>query len=110
MVNIITGPGETGAALCQHPLVDKLAFTGSVEVGKLIQSACGINSLKKVSLELGGKSPHIIMNDVDVDGAVEAAYEAIFVNSGQICFAGSRNFVHEDIYDEFVAKVLIALF
>ena len=104
MVNVVTGFGETaGAALAAHDDVDKVAFTGSTEVGKLIVQAAAGN-LKKVSLELGGKSPNIVFADAD-PGAVEGAANAIFFNHGQCCVAGSRLFVEEDRFDEVVDGV-----
>src|SRR6202171_4615637 len=103
VVNIVPGYGETaGAALSAHPDVDKVAFTGSTEVGKLIVQAAAGN-LKKVSLELGGKSPNIVLEDADVDAAIPGAASAIFFNHGQCCCAGSRLFVEDDIFDEGVA-------
>nr|WP_290566995.1 aldehyde dehydrogenase family protein [Algiphilus sp.] len=100
VLNIITGYGETaGAAVAGHPDVDKVAFTGSTEVGKLIVNAAKGN-LKNVSLELGGKSPNIILNDADLEKAIPGAAEAIFFNHGQCCTAGSRLFVQSDIYDK----------
>ncbi|MET1026348.1 MAG: aldehyde dehydrogenase family protein [Dongiaceae bacterium] len=105
VVNIITGFGETaGAAMASHDDVDKVAFTGSTEVGKLIVKAATGN-LKKVSLELGGKSPTIILADADLDTAIAGASSAIFFNMGQCCTAGSRLFVHERIYDKLVGGV-----
>ena len=105
MVNIVTGFGETaGAALAAHPGVDKVAFTGSTEVGKLIVQAAA-RDLKHVSLELGGKSPNIILEDADLDVAIPGAASAIFFNHGQCCCAGSRLYVHERIYDKVVAGV-----
>jgi phenylacetaldehyde dehydrogenase len=104
VVNVVTGFGETaGAALAAHPDVDKIAFTGSTEVGKLIVHAAAGN-LKKLTLELGGKSPNIVFNDAD-DGAVEGAANAIFFNHGQCCVAGSRLFVQQDRFDEVVDGV-----
>ena len=101
VVNIVTGFGETaGAALAAHPDVDKIAFTGSTEVGKLIIQAVGQSNLKKVSLELGGKSPNIIFADSDLDAAKQGAAEGIFYNMGQDCTAGSRVFVEQGIYDK----------
>ncbi len=95
VVNIVTGFGETaGAALAAHPDVDKIAFTGSTEVGKLIVHAATGN-LKKVTLELGGKSPNVIMRDADLDVAIPGAASAIFFNHGQCCCAGSRLYVHK---------------
>jgi hypothetical protein len=105
VVNILTGFGETaGAALAVHPDVDKIAFTGSTEVGKLIVQAAAGN-LKKVSLELGGKSPAIILADADIDAAIAGAASAIFFNHGQCCCAGSRLYAHKSIYDKVVAGV-----
>jgi phenylacetaldehyde dehydrogenase len=105
VVNIVTGFGEeTGAPLAAHPGVDKIAFTGSTEVGKLIVKAAA-NDLKKVSLELGGKSPNIVFSDVDVDLAIAGTAGAIFFNHGQCCCAGSRLYVQESIFDEFVDGV-----
>ena len=95
VVNIVTGFGETaGAALAAHPGVDKIAFTGSTEVGKLIVKAAAGN-LKKVTLELGGKSPNIVFDDADLETAIPGAASAIFFNHGQCCCAGSRLYVHK---------------
>jgi len=105
VVNIVPGFGETaGAALAAHPEVDKVAFTGSTEVGKLIVQAAAGN-LKKVSLELGGKSPNIIMKDVDVATAVAGASFSIFFNHGQCCSAGSRLYVEREVFDQVVEGV-----
>ena len=105
VVNILTGYGEgAGAPLAAHPLVDKIAFTGSTEVGKLIVQASAGN-LKKVSLELGGKSPAIVFPDADLDRAIAGTASAIFFNQGQCCCAGSRLFVHESIYDKVLQGV-----
>jgi len=105
VVNVLTGFGETaGAALAAHPDVDKVAFTGSTEVGKLIVQAAAGN-LKKVSLELGGKSPAIILPDADLDIAISGAANAIFFNHGQCCCGGSRLFGHKSVYDKVVAGV-----
>jgi phenylacetaldehyde dehydrogenase len=105
VVNILTGFGETaGAALAAHPNVDKVAFTGSTEVGKLIVQAAAGN-LKKVSLELGGKSPAIILPDADLDQAIAGAASAIFFNHGQCCCAGSRLFAHKSVYDKVVGGI-----
>jgi phenylacetaldehyde dehydrogenase len=105
VVNIITGFGETaGAALAAHPGVDKVAFTGSTEVGRLIVQAAA-RDLKHVSLELGGKSPNIILADADLDVAIPGAASAIFFNHGQCCCAGSRLYVHESLFDKVVAGV-----
>ena len=104
VVNIVTGEGETGAAIVNHPDVDKIAFTGSTEVGKIIRAAtCG--SGKGLSLELGGKSPYIVFEDADLDSAVEGLVEAIWFNQGQVCCAGSRLLVQESIEERFIAKV-----
>lgn len=106
VVNVITGYGETaGAALSGHHDVDKVAFTGSTEVGKLIVKAAGETNLKKVTLELGGKSPNIILPDADLEKAIPAAADAIFFNHGQCCCAGSRLFVHSSQFDQVVEGV-----
>jgi phenylacetaldehyde dehydrogenase len=105
VVNIVPGYGETaGAALAAHPDVDKVAFTGSTEVGKLILQAAAGN-LKKVSLELGGKSPNVVFADVDLDTAIAGAASAIFFNHGQCCCAGSRLYVESNIFDKVVEGV-----
>jgi len=106
VVNIVPGFGETaGAALAAHPDVDKVAFTGSSEVGKLIVKAAGTSNLKKVTLELGGKSPNIIFPDADLKTAIPGAANAIFFNHGQCCCAGSRLYVHRSIFDQVVEGV-----
>ena len=103
VVNIVTGLGETaGAALVDHPLVDKIAFTGSTEVGRAIVRAVSGN-LKRLTLELGGKSPSFIFPDADLTQAIPAAAMGIFGNTGQVCAATSRLFVHEKVYDEVCA-------
>ena len=108
VVNIVPGFGETaGAALASHHDVDKIAFTGSTEVGKLIVKAAAGN-LKKVTLELGGKSPNVIFADSDVDAAIAGAASAIFFNQGQCCCAGSRLFVESKIYDRVIEGVASA--
>ena len=100
VVNVVPGFGEVaGARLASHPDVDKIAFTGSTEVGKIITRASADSNLKRVSLELGGKSPNIIFDDADLDKAVAGAFFGIFFNQGQVCSAGSRLFVQEKIYD-----------
>jgi phenylacetaldehyde dehydrogenase len=105
VVNIVPGYGETaGAALAAHDLVDKIAFTGSTEVGKLIVHAATGN-LKKVSLELGGKSPNVVFKDADLDTAIAGAASAIFFNHGQCCCAGSRLFVERPVFDRVVEGV-----
>lgn len=105
VVNVIPGYGPTaGGAIASHPHVDKVAFTGSTEVGKLIQEAAGKSNTKRVTLEMGGKSPLVIFDDADLDQAVEIAHGAVFANMGQCCCAGTRTFVQEGIYKDFVAK------
>jgi acyl-CoA reductase-like NAD-dependent aldehyde dehydrogenase len=104
VVNIVTGYGETaGAALASHQGIDKIAFTGSTEVGKLIAKAAAEN-LTKVSLELGGKAPNVIFADADLDQAVNGAMMGIFFNQGQVCCAGSRIFVEEKTKEEFLGR------
>jgi betaine-aldehyde dehydrogenase len=105
VVNIVSGYGETaGASLASHPGINKIAFTGSTEVGKIIARAAAEN-LTKVSLELGGKAPNIVFADADLEQAVNGAMMGIFFNQGQVCCAGSRLFVEEDVKDEFLAKL-----
>ncbi len=107
VLNVITGDGETGAALVDHPAVDKIAFTGSTVVGREIGAKTG-RALKRVTLELGGKSPNIILPDADLEVAVKGAYQAIYYNAGQACNAGSRLFVHRDQYDAVVGALVEA--
>jgi aldehyde dehydrogenase (NAD+) len=102
--NLVTGDGDTGAALVNHPEVDKIAFTGSTEVGRIIRKATA-GSGKRLSLELGGKSPFVVFEDADLDGAVEGLVDAIWFNQGQVCCAGSRLLVQESIEHAFLAKV-----
>jgi len=104
VINVVPGYGAAGAALVDHWDVDKVAFTGSTEVGKLIQQGSGKSNLKRTTLELGGKSPNIILADADLPTAVETAHFGLFFNMGQCCCAGSRTFVQEKIYDEFVER------
>ncbi len=105
VVNLLPGFGPTaGAAIARHMDVDKIAFTGSTEVGRLILEAAAKSNLKRVTLELGGKSPNIIFADTDLDEAVEGAHLGLFSNQGQICCAGSRVFVEAGIYDKFLDK------
>ena len=99
VLNVLTGDGETGAALVDHPGVDKIAFTGSTAVGREIGAKAG-RALKRVTLELGGKSPNIILPDADIDAAVKGSFQAIYFNSGQACNAGSRLFVPAERFDE----------
>ena len=106
VVNIVPGYGPTaGAAIAQHPDVDKVAFTGSTEVGKLIMKMAAESNVKRVSLELGGKAPNIVFADADLDAAVQGAMTGIFFNQGEVCCAGSRLFIEDQIYDEFLAKL-----
>lgn len=105
VVNIVTGYGETaGAALAAHPDVDKVAFTGSTEVGKLIVNAAAGN-LKKVTLELGGKSPSVVLSDADLESGIPGVASAIFFNHGQCCCAGSRLYVEKNVFDKVVSGV-----
>ena len=104
VLNVVTGDGETGAALVDHPGVDKIAFTGSTAVGREIAAKAG-RSLKRVTLELGGKSPNVILPDADLDAAIRASFSGIYFNSGQACNAASRLFVHRDHFDTVVAAL-----
>ncbi len=104
VINVLTGAGETGAALVDHPGVDKIAFTGSTEVGREIGAKTG-RALKRVTLELGGKSPNIILPDADLDAAIAGSFQGIYFNTGQACNAGSRLFVHRDQFDDVVAAL-----
>jgi acyl-CoA reductase-like NAD-dependent aldehyde dehydrogenase len=107
VVNVVPGRGETaGARLAAHPDVDKIAFTGSTEVGRLIARASSESNLKRVSLELGGKSPNIVFEDADLTRAVSGAFFGIFFNQGQVCSAGSRLFVQEKVYDHALDELL----
>jgi aldehyde dehydrogenase (NAD+) len=106
VVNVVPGFGPTaGAALATHPGIDKVAFTGSTEVGKLIMKMAADSNLKRVSLELGGKAPNIVFADSDIDAAVRGAITGIFFNQGEVCSAGSRLFVEEKVHDEFLEKL-----
>jgi aldehyde dehydrogenase (NAD+) len=104
VVNIVTGMGETGEAIVSHPDIDKIAFTGSTEVGKAIRAATA-GTGKGLSLELGGKSPYLVFEDADLDSAVEGLVDAIWFNQGQVCCAGSRLLVQESIEEKFLEKV-----
>jgi aldehyde dehydrogenase (NAD+) len=104
VVNIVTGDGSTGEALVKHPDVDKIAFTGSTEVGRAIRKATA-QSHKKISLELGGKSPFIIFEDADLDSAVEGLVDGIWLNQGQVCCAGSRLLMQESVAETLITKV-----
>lgn len=104
VVNIVTGAGKTGAAIVNHPDIDKIAFTGSTQVGKIIQKAiAGTN--KKATLELGGKAANIIFEDAPLDQAVEGIINGIFFNQGHVCCAGSRLFVQESVFSEVIKKL-----
>ena len=105
VVNIVPGFGqEAGNALVEHEDVDKIAFTGSTAVGRSIMKKAA-DSMKRITLELGGKSPNIILQDADLDKAIPGAFAAIMANQGEVCSAGSRLYVHEDIYDEVLTKL-----
>jgi acyl-CoA reductase-like NAD-dependent aldehyde dehydrogenase len=104
VLNVVTGDGETGGALVDHPDVDKIAFTGSTVVGREIGAKAGA-ALKRLTLELGGKSPNIILPDADLDAAVKGSWTAIYFNSGQSCNAGSRLFVPKENFDEVVSAL-----
>ncbi|KAK6151779.1 hypothetical protein DH2020_014414 [Rehmannia glutinosa] len=107
VLNVVTGYGYcAGAAISSHMDIDKVSFTGSTEVGRLVMQAAATSNLKPVSLELGGKSPFIIFNDVDVDKVADLALQGTLFNKGEICVAGSRVFVQEGIYDKFLVKLV----
>jgi len=108
VVNIITGDGSTGAALVQHPGINKIAFTGSTEVGKIIQRSVA-GSSKKITLELGGKAANIIFEDAPINQAVEGIVNGIFFNQGHVCCAGSRLFVQENVADEVIEKLKLRM-
>lgn len=106
VVNVVVGPGDAaGEAMVSHPLVDKISFTGSTESGRRVCSLAA-NGLKKVTMELGGKSANIFLDDVDLDLAVDSAIFACFFHSGQICYSGTRALVHASMYDAFVKKLV----
>jgi aldehyde dehydrogenase (NAD+) len=104
VINIVTGPGEVGRAMVKHAGIDKIAFTGSTEVGKEIMRGAA-DSLKRITLELGGKSPNIVFADSDIDNAVKGAITGIFYGKGEVCNAGSRLFVESKVQDEFLEKL-----
>ncbi len=104
VLNVVTGDGETGAALVDHPGVDKIAFTGSTAVGREIGAKAG-RALKRVTLELGGKSPNIILPDADLEAAIKGSFQALYYNTGQACNAGSRLFVQKDQFDTVVSAL-----
>ncbi|KAG0486405.1 hypothetical protein HPP92_008500 [Vanilla planifolia] len=107
VLNVVTGFGPTaGAAVASHMDVDAVSFTGSTEIGKVVMAAAASSNLKQVSLELGGKSPLVIFADADLDMAVQLAWQAVFFNKGEICLAGSRVYVQEEIYEEFKKKTV----
>jgi len=106
VINVVPGYGPTaGAALVKHPLIDKVAFTGSTEVGRIIMRDAAA-TMKRVTLELGGKSPNIVFDDCNLDAAVAGAHFGLYFNQGQCCCAGSRLYVHEKIHDKFVDKIM----
>jgi aldehyde dehydrogenase (NAD+) len=107
VVNVLTGDGETGAALVESPGVDKIAFTGSTEVGRQIGERAG-RDLKRVTLELGGKSPNIILPDADLEKAIPGSFTGIYFNTGQACNAGSRLFIHKDQFDQVIEALAAA--
>ncbi|XP_033750674.1 retinal dehydrogenase 2-like [Pecten maximus] len=107
VVNIVPGYGPTaGAAISSHPDINKVAFTGSTEVGQIIMEAAAKSNLKRVTLELGGKSPNVVFADANLDVAAEMSHQALFYNMGQCCTAGSRTYVQEEVYEEFTAKLI----
>uniref|UniRef100_A0A2H1V8H1 SFRICE_001077 n=1 Tax=Spodoptera frugiperda TaxID=7108 RepID=A0A2H1V8H1_SPOFR len=107
VINILPGSGAVaGQALADHPLVRKLGFTGSTEIGQTIMKSCAASNMKKVSLELGGKSPLVIFEDCDLDKAVRNGMGSVFFNKGENCIAAGRLFVEESIHDEFVRRVV----
>lgn len=107
VVNVVTGYGpEAGEALARHADVDKIAFTGSIRTARALLKASAETNLKRISLELGGKSPNVIFPDADLDRALVAAYRGIFANKGEVCSAGSRLLLHRDIYEPFVARLV----
>ena len=106
MLNVITGPGQVvGPEICTNPMVDKIAFTGSTEVGREIMQQAA-STIKKVTLELGGKSPNLVLEDADLDIAVDGSLWATFMHNGQACESGTRLFVAESIYDEFMERLV----
>jgi acyl-CoA reductase-like NAD-dependent aldehyde dehydrogenase len=107
VLNVLTGDGSTGAALVEHPGIDKIAFTGSTVVGREIGEKAG-RALKRVTLELGGKSPNVILPDADIDAAIKGSFQAIYFNSGQACNAGSRLFVPAERFDEVMSGLAAA--
>jgi len=107
VINVLSGYGPTaGGAIASHMNIEKVGFTGSTEVGKIIQEASAKSNLKRVTLELGGKSPNIIFDDCDLEQAVEAAHMGVFFNVGQCCCAGTRIYVQETLYEKFVQRMV----
>src|SRR5438128_1216146 len=107
VINVVTGYGpEAGEALARHMDVDKIAFTGSIRTARALLKASGESNLKRLSLELGGKSPNIIFPDADLDAALSAAFWAIYANKGEVCSAGSRLLLHKDIHDQFLERLV----
>jgi len=104
VINVITGYGDAGAALVKHPDVDKIAFTGSGETAQIIMRDAA-PTLKRITFELGGKSPNIVFSDADIDAAIAGAHFGLYFNQGQCCCAGSRLFVEEKVYDKFVDRL-----
>src|ERR1700730_15586413 len=104
VLNVLTGDGETGGAVVDHPDIEKIAFTGSTEVGREIGAKAG-RALKRLTLELGGKSPNVILPDADLDAAIKGSFQGIYYNTGQACNAGSRLFVHRDQFDQVVGAL-----
>jgi acyl-CoA reductase-like NAD-dependent aldehyde dehydrogenase len=105
-VNIVPGYGDVGAAIAEHPTIDMVAFTGSNDTGKLVMQAAARSNLKRVLLELGGKSPNIVLDDANIDAAVEGSFFGLFWFEGQCCSAASRLFVQKGIHDAFVERML----
>src|SRR5437667_3614981 len=107
VVNVVTGYGHTaGEALGRHMDVDKISFTGSIRTARALLRASAESNLKRVSLELGGKSPNIIFHDADLDAAVTSAFRAIFNNKGEVCSAGSRLLLESRVHDQFVDRLV----
>src|SRR5205814_4116574 len=107
VINVVPGYGPTaGAAISGHKDIDKVAFTGEYTTGQIIMKAAAKSNLKRVTLELGGKSPNIVFADADLDAAVEGSYFGLFFNQGQCCCAGSRLFVEDKVHDQFVEKMV----
>src|SRR5207248_3461611 len=105
VLNIVTGGPDVGKAIVRHPGIDKIAFTGSTSVGKEIMRSAA-DTLKRVTLELGGKSPNIVFADSDLDAAVKGATTGIFYGKGEVCAAGSRLFVEKKVHDDFMGKLV----